>query len=366
MSAPSQGIIDCDIHPTANDVTVVLPYVPQQWKRRFEDTRLVTAARSPERWPYPGGNPLRQDTIPPDGGLPASDPGFAREELLDPFGIVSALMLPAQPSAVNSWTDVDAATVFVAAMNEYFLEHWYGFDDRYKLAVTIAPQDPVAAAAAIRGYADRPGVVAVFMPLIDKLLGSKHFHPIYAAAEETGLPIVLHPTGAEGAHPLAMAFAGTPRSFGERIALLPQLAHSNLVSLIFEGTFERFPQLSVAFIEFGFSWVPPALWRIDANWENFRYSVPWVKRPPVEYVLEHVRFTTQPLDEPSNFRDLWALMDMLQADRTLMFSSDYPHYDNDDPSRTMRLVPEHLRSRVCFENAHAFFGERLGLGVPSL
>lgn len=359
-------IVDCDIHPTANDVSVIFPYLEDRWRRRFESARLVTFARPPERWPYPGGNPLRQDTIPPEGGLPGSDPGFTREELLDPHGIVATVMLPPQPSVINSWTDVKAANVFVHAMNEFFLDHWHGFDRRFKLAVTVAPQDPRTAADEIRSYAARDGVIAVFMPLIDRLMGDAHFYPIYEAAQEVGLPVLLHPTGAEGAHPLALSFAGIPRSFAERIALLPQLAQSNLVSLIFEGVFERFPRLSIVFVEFGFAWVPTTLWRIKANWQNFRYSVPWVKRPPIEYVLENVRFTTQPLDEPDDKGQLAAVMEMVHAERTLMFSSDYPHYDNDDPSRTIRLLPQQLRRRICLETAAELFGQRLDLGDVSV
>jgi predicted TIM-barrel fold metal-dependent hydrolase len=138
--------------------------------------------------------------------------------------------------------------------------------------------------------------------------------------------------------------------------MLPQIGQSNVVSLVFEGVFERFPDLKVAFVEYGFSWLLPLLWRMDREWKNFRYDTPWVKRPPAEYVREHLRFATQPMDEPDKVEDLWKLLELLGGEELLMFSSDYPHYDNDNPRVTLAKLPEGTRERVAGENAFAFFG----------
>ena len=48
-----------------------------------------------------------------------------------------------------------------------------------------------------------------------------------------------------------------------------------------------------------------------------------------------------------------------QAERTLMFSSDYPHWDFDDPRHSLTALPAQIRQRVSVDNAVETYGERL-------
>lgn len=93
------------------------------------------------------------------------------------------------------------------------------------------------------------------------------------------------------------------------------------------------------------------LWRLDKNWKALRSTVPWAKRLPSEYVWDHVRFTTQPIEEPQNRDHLVAIFEMIHAEKTVMFSSDYPHWDNDSPKHGLpRLSPE-MAHRIFYRNA---------------
>ena len=49
----------------------------------------------------------------------------------------------------------------------------------------------------------------------------------------------------------------------------------------------------------------------------------------------------------------------MHAEHTLLFSSDYPHWDFDDPRRALKDLPKAIHSRVFAENAIETFGERL-------
>jgi predicted TIM-barrel fold metal-dependent hydrolase len=101
------------------------------------------------------------------------------------------------------------------------------------------------------------------------------------------------------------------------------------------------------------------MWRLDKDWKGLRDEVPWVKRPPSEYIIDHVRLTTQPFIEPETREHLLMTLQAVHADRTLLFSSDYPHWDFDSPTRALELVPEDLRARIQWHNAVETFGSRL-------
>ena len=51
------------------------------------------------------------------------------------------------------------------------------------------------------------------------------------------------------------------------------------------------------------------------------------------------------------------------SQRTLCFSSDYPHWDFDDPRRTLKRLPAEWRDAVSHGNAARFFG--LETAVPA-
>ena len=51
---------------------------------------------------------------------------------------------------------------------------------------------------------------------------------------------------------------------------MPQAFHALVISLIYEGVFERFPTLKIVLIEGGFAWLAPLMWRMDRAWEAMR------------------------------------------------------------------------------------------------
>jgi predicted TIM-barrel fold metal-dependent hydrolase len=120
---------------------------------------------------------------------------------------------------------------------------------------------------------------------------------------------------------------------------------------VISGTFEKFPKLKVLFAEYGFTWLLPLVWRMDRTWRQLRHETPWVKRSPIDYVHDHIRFTTQPLDEPRDPKDLDTLINLMGADH-ICFSTDYPHWDNDMPDRSLRTLSPADKQKVFFDNAH--------------
>ena len=136
------------------------------------------------------------------------------------------------------------------------------------------------------------------------------------------------------------------------------LTHSmmnQVTSLILEGVFDVFPDLKVVMIEGGFGWVPQLGWRLDAHWTKMRGEVPHLQRKPSEYLKTNLWFATQPVEEPDNARHLRTLIDWIGVDR-LLFSSDYPHWDFDDPRFAIKTpLTEAERVKIFSSNARALY-----------
>lgn len=354
------GVIDCDVHPLIPPgLKTLFPYLSLPWRKRLEPYADHEVGMGRARH-LRGDGVLSRDATPPSGGPPGSDPRFMVDHLLDPHGIARAVLFPIQASYVNVLTDPDEAAVLATAYNDYMVEHWLSVDPRYRLAMTVAPQDPLLAAAEIRRLATTKNVVAIWLPTVNILLGNRHYNPIYEAAQDADLVITCHENIGAGMFQGNATFAGgQPNSYCEQFCVVSQLAMGHIASLIFEGTFERFPRLRVAFVEYGWTWLPSLMWRMDSTWKAGRKTVPWVKRTPSEYVLDHIRFTSEPALEPPNPTYLRHTLEMMSADRTLLFATDYPHWDADEPSRVFNEVPEDLRQRIFRDSAIDLFGERI-------
>jgi predicted TIM-barrel fold metal-dependent hydrolase len=141
------------------------------------------------------------------------------------------------------------------------------------------------------------------------------------------------------------------------------LAANQVMSLIFDGVFDRFPTLNIVLIEHGFSWILPMMWRMDAVYAA-RGAENGLKRKPSDYVKDHIWFTTQPLDYPENKLELTRALEWMEADKLLLFSSDYPHWTYDDPRWVVKHLPEPWREKIMFQNAIDLF--HLPSSVPAI
>jgi len=376
VAAESSGykLIDCDVHPVfPGEWTEDLgPYMPDEWRMRLQGR--VTAQPSKTKrelpsgrytmpgnhfFPIPGGN-LRLDLIHEDGLHPGADPKRSAEELLDQFGVDLALVMPQGALALGMFPNPDVGAIVAAAHNAWLADVWLDADPRWRGAVYVAPQDPAQAVAEIERWGDDSRFIAVFFSVNRALMGERQFYPIYEAANHYGFPIVVHPTGAEGVFSTSPQAAGAlPAQSLEFRQAFSSVYPMQVTSLIANGVLDRFPTLKFGFFECGFAWLPDMMWRLDAYWKTSRQETPWVRRPPSEYILEQVRFSTQPFIEPRKREQIEQMLEMIQADKTLVFSSDYPHWDTDVPTEIVRDIPERMRERIFVQNALDLFGSRI-------
>ena len=82
-----------------------------------------------------------------------------------------------------------------------------------------------------------------------------------------------------------------------------------------------------------------------------RDQTPWLKRLPSEYFRDHIRIGSQPMHEPEKPEQMHQMLDMLHADETLIYCSDFPHFDWNDPVTVLPKLSEHLHQRIFVDNA---------------
>lgn len=354
-TAARQRIIDCDVHHNTPNTEALFPYLPRQFVEQIKDfgsmtphvgyTNMPGGYARPDLWEGVEGEPD-----------PSTLPDVCSKKHLDAYGIDLAI-LTGGPYNMAVHPTVDYAAAYCRAFNDWTLEEWVGKDDRMKASIHIAPADPQQAAAEIDRLGDHPGVAQVLMPAGSlHPFGNRIYHPIYEACERNGLPMCTHFGGEGAGFSAPPTAAGFPTYYLEMRMARPQIAMAHTVSLICEGVFEKFPDFKFLFVEHDTFWVPGLMWHMDADWKSLRDYTPWIKRLPSEYLREHIRFGTQPFPNAPNNKALETFLDWLHADEILVFASDYPHWDWEEPAGFMRLLDKKLRPSVMYDNAAELYG----------
>lgn len=350
---PSQtkvAVIDSDIHNYLPSPKALDPYLSERWRRHHETLGLRGHLGSfyPRALPYAS----RSDSWPPSGLPPGSDLNFVRQQLLDcwniEYGILNCLI------GAGGQVNLEYGAALAQAVNDWQIAEWLEPEPRLKASLVLPYEDGELAASEIDRLGDHPGFVQVLLiARTSEPLGRRKYWKIYEAALKHDLLIGLHFGGAGGG---PLTGAGWPSHYIEDHCGMSQAFQAQVISLVCEGIFERFPGLKVVLIEGGFAWLPPLMWRLDRSWKKLKAEVLHLKRLPSEYIREHFWLTTQPVEEPPKKEYFEQLLEQLNMDDKLMFSTDYPHWDFDSPDRAIpsALKPK-LRQKIMSENARALY-----------
>lgn len=348
-------VVDCDIHPTYRTPAELHPFMAERWREHMVTFGPHFRQALTGQLPFPrmmaGG--MRMDSF-PDDGPPGSNLDLMRTQHLDANGVEYGMLIALSRGGLEE-RNLDFAAALSSAANDWQLECWVRKEPRLRAAIVVPQEHAEYAVAEIERRADDPAFVQIMIsPRTSDPLGHRRYWPIYAAAERCNKPIALHVAGYSGGH--SSTGSGWPTYYIQEHFAMSTGMQNTLASLVFEGVFERFPKLRVALIEGGFAWAPALCWRMDKHWERMRAETPHLKRPPSEYVREHVWFTTQPIEEPDNPEHLANIIEWIGWDR-LMFSTDYPHWDFDDPKQVFKFrLTNEQKAKVFRDNAKAFYG----------
>jgi len=344
------GIFDVEIHAEVprSSVTVRLP---ARYRKRSEEGYLLHGLLNFDQ----RGGGTRRDV---DDGA-ASSPEALRKSLLDPHGIRIAL-LTATDYEASIYPDLDFNNAFAAAYNQALIEEFVEQDDAMLGSLRLNFNDPDAAVREITRWADHPKVAAIISPTASiESPGSRRYDPVFAAAADAGLVLTYHTTSEGRSQTAAPSSAGYPSRYFEYHSALASSAIGHAASLITNGVFARHPALKVVYLEGGIAWALPLMWSLDADWKLFRDEVPDLKEAPSHYLKNHIYFTTQPIEEPGRGADLLTVFEQIGLERNIVYSTDFPHWDFDDPKHFLPgCFSQEQRDRILWHNAAELFAQK--------
>ncbi|HEY1368641.1 MAG TPA: amidohydrolase family protein [Gaiellaceae bacterium] len=352
-------LIDCDIHLGYESLADLLPYLDAPTRELVVHSGTNGLAMPSYPWNHPTGW-IRRDVYERDQAGGAAFPYITvealRERHLDAYDVTLGVVEPDEAAAFPLLPNSQLAARLCSAYNDWLLERWLEEEPRLRGMIVVPAQYPEAAAREIRRVGGRDEFVGVFLPGGARIpYGNPVYDPMWEAVDELGLAVSVHThfetVGIGG----ALTAAGMPDYYAEYHTLCGSGMYGHLVSILCHGVFERFPGVRVAMVEGGLVPFVGFLWRLDTNWKACRSEMPWCRRRPSDYVWEHVRFATQPLESPDDPAQLLAAIEFLRPWDTLMYASDFPHWDFDEPEQTLRQLPAEWRDNVRWRNAQSFF-----------
>ena len=343
MSFPTTGAIDCDLHPAVPGMRALLPYLDDHWREQVVVRGIdgLDPSSFPVNIPANGRPGSR-----PDGGKPGSDLALLQQQALAPFhtrfGICNVLY------GAQSVHNVDLAAALSRAINDWLAAEWLDREPRLRGSIVVPIQDIDLAVDEIDRRAADHRFVQILLPAAsDAPYGKRRYWPMFAAAERHGLPVCLH-AGSTFRH--ATTLNGWPSYYLEDTVAMSQAHQAQLLSLVSEGVFTKFPGLTVVLAESGFTWLPQFMWRAVKTWRAMRAEIPWVDRAPSEIIRDHVRFTLQPTDAPPDAAMMARTIEQIGTDRFLLFSTDYPHWHFDAQAALPEGLSPALVQRMLIDN----------------
>ncbi|PRI10391.1 amidohydrolase family protein [Leucobacter massiliensis] len=367
QSAAPRSVIDTAVHHHWASQLDVTDYMDAGWREHLgvpgslpggAGAMHILPATAYRR---PGGDYIEGSVSDPSAPA-ASDPERTVAQVFGSGQVSRAILAHDRGMFIPSVPNAYRAAALARAMNEWTAERWFSADDRFFGLIVAANQTPLQAAEEIRRAGAHDRMVGVLMAAngLNKPFGHPAYHPIYEAAAELDLPIVLHAGGDQGADTLTHPTAGgLPATFAEVAALSYSPMMTHVQSMIVQGVFEKYPSLRVFVAGVGVAWIPGLFFRLDVNWRGLRREVPWVRRLPSEYFREHFRIGSWPFDRAPGDDGPQRVIRALEAfgglEDLICYASGFPAWDCDTVDDVAARMPETWRQKVFTDNARDWF-----------
>lgn len=286
-----------------------------------------------------------------DDGFRASNPKLRLEDM-DRDGIWASVIYGPVPLTL-SIPEPEMQDLCYAAWNDWAVEEFNASaPDRLCVLAFLPSHSPSAAVAELErcaGKGHRGAIIDVF----DLDATDPAWDRLWAAAEQTGLPLSFHIKG--GASPRLSYQIGKWQS-AAFASLLPLQLDEALAIMIFGGMLERHPGFKLVLAEAGLGWLPYYLSRMDMEWRALKDKIDYApKDPPSEVFRRQVIATFEEEELAAQ------AIPLLGAD-VVMWASDYPHTDSTFPEsrraieETLGSLPDEDRRKVTALNCARLYG----------
>ncbi|MDP3950425.1 MAG: amidohydrolase family protein [Microbacterium sp.] len=348
-------VVDCDVHPYPRRGALheyLDPKFVKEQRLRAEGANNGIFYDAPD---FNFAQAMRVDSFPDDGEFACTDPDLAFRQLVLESGSDLVILGPTSGGGGDTEEEV---TAMAAATNKWQEVHWLDRENNWhgrffgSICANIA--EPERAAREIETWAGHDKYKQILIHAEPRpAWGHPKYDPVWAAAVKHDIPVSCH-LGRGKHNLLPMSPVGFMTYNHDFMVTYSMLAANQVMSLIFDGVFDRFPTLRIVFIEHAYSWILPLMWRMDAIHEA-RGNELGLKKKPSDYVRDNIWFTTQPLDSPEDKLELTNALEWMEADKILLFSSDYPHWTFDEPRWLAKHLPAQMRDAVMFQNGIDLF-----------
>ena len=377
-----------------------LEIMPSRWTSRVPAKYRDVAPQDPVGYtteggrfvaPFQGlGRPVYADPIdlgPGFADLPGTGSPEQRVRELEIDGVDAEILFPGAlgPAYWRSSAKDDAAyRAIVHAYNEHLTEEYCPVAPDRLLGIGVIPVTGVDDAIAEMEYAVRAGAVGVALNSFPT--GLSHPSPdddrFWAASVDLCCPVTVH---VEFSYPIAgdVPTGVSPRSYGGgatgpafiypkhpeqgfidiilRYAKYGFRGSLHAVQLVWDGVFDRFPELQIYFAETQIGWIPNFYELMDQHylrhqdWAEHMLGLRTLQQLPSDYVKQHMHwgFVYNPVGVRTMAREVG-------VDR-IMWSTDFPHAESDWPN-SQRVIRESMaelsaedRHKVIAGNAVDFF-----------
>ena len=240
-----------------------------------------------------------------------------------------------------------------SAYNRWFTEQILASDKNLGSMVYLPFGDPDLAMRMVEEYADNESVIGYMVTSVrQKPVHHNQFMKLYGLVQEVGKPLGFH-----AGYYWNDEWMTQVNQFGAMHAL--SFVWCNVVHMtnwVWNGIPEKFPDIKTIWIESGLAWVPWLMQRLDHTYLMRTSEAPLLKRLPSEYMRE-MYYTSQPL-ETDHQKALETTFEMIDASNSLLYASDWPHWDFDTPGIIwdMPFLSEKDKRRILGLNAAKLFG----------
>src|SRR5271155_1955145 len=197
------------------------------------------------------------------------------------------------------------------------------------------------------------------------------FEPLWALAQEAGLPIVFHVGGEEklpadyfkNGLPRVKDFHGGEENFTSLSFMpIPHSVQLTMAALIIDGVLDRHPRLKFGAIELGASWVPSWMRFMDSAATAFIKNEPRLQKlslRPSDFVQRQFRVTPYPHEDVG-----WIIANT--GPEVCMFSSDFPHVEGGrNPMKRFNDSLVHTPAKAVERFYCDNFVDLMGAGLPA-